>query len=106
MLPRPHKLYVRQTVIPVGYNADGFELQPETEWVFWCDCRRQSCKQPYLRRGDNGESYECSSIVFVDCDTAVIEQGTRIRVFDGERVVLDGEVKEFDKGLYHTQVRV
>ena len=103
MLPRPHKLYVQKTE-PVGMDADGFEISHDAEWVFWCDCRRQSCKQPYERQGANGVSYLCSSMVFVDCNTPVIEQGVQIRVLDGERVILEGNVKEFENGMYYTRI--
>ena len=103
MLPRPHKLYVQKTT-PVGIDADGFEISHNAEWAFWCNCRRQSCKQPHERQGANGVSYTCSAIIFVDCDTPVIEQGTRIRVQDGEWVILEGDVKEFGKDMYHTRI--
>ena len=114
MLPRPHKLYVQKTT-PIGFDADGFELSHDAEWVFWCDCRKQSCKQPHERQGVNGVSYLCSSMVFVDCNTPVIEQGTKIKVVetrhatslqDGERVILEGDVKEFELCMYYTRIWV
>jgi len=105
MLPRPHKLYVQQTT-PVGFDADGLELQHDAKWVYWCDCRRQSCKPSFERQGANGVSYLCSSIVFVDSNTPVIEQGTLIRVLDGERVILEGKVNEFCNDMYHIRIWV
>jgi hypothetical protein len=76
-LPRPHSLFVQQSM-PVGKDANGFELPHATEWVFWCACRDQPLGHSREVRGANGESYFYSSAVFADLGTPWIENGTRI----------------------------
>jgi hypothetical protein len=96
-----------QQSTPVGKDADGFELPPVAELVYWCPCREQPLGYNREIRGANGESYYCSSIVFVDKDIPKIEYGTRIEVReDGGFVKLAGEVKRFSKDMMHVRIWV
>jgi len=105
-LPRPHNLFVQQST-PVGNDADGFELPPATEWVFWCACREQPLGYSQEAKGANGESYSYSSIVFSDPGVPKIESGTRIEVREPDGSVrLAGEVKRFSEDLMHVRIWV
>ena len=105
-LPRPHKLYVQQST-PVGNDADGFGLPPVVEWVYRCQCREQPMGHSREMRGANGESYNCSSIIYADRPTLKIEPGTRIEVREADGFVkLAGEVKRFSTDMMHVRIWV
>jgi len=94
-----------QQSTPVGKDANGFDLPHETEWVLWCDCRKQTYGHGYVRKSANGESYECSAVVFANLNTARLENGTLVEVRDDDdSVVLTGEVKEFSKDIAHVRI--
>ena len=105
-LPRPHRLYVQQST-PVGKDANGFNLPPDVELVFWCACRGQTYGHGGERKGANGESYYYRHVVFVDLGTDFIKSGTRIEVrYNDGRVRFSGEAKEFSIESQHIRIWV
>ena len=103
-LPRPHKLYVQRST-PVGKDANGFELPPVTEWVFWCPCRGRGRNTE--RKTSNGEMYLSSAVVYADLEAERIVPGTRVEVRYANGIVkYAGEVKEFDIDDWHIRIWV
>ncbi|GHT02052.1 hypothetical protein AGMMS49525_04710 [Bacteroidia bacterium] len=100
----PFELWVYAVISDGGTDANGFEINPTSDWVKHSECYEQVLGQSSVMQKANGESFVPYSKIFLPADAQEIANGTKIQVRDSDFVRFTGECKRFSRDFEHCRL--
>lgn len=67
-------------------------VQGATQWIEWSKCRDEISNAAILSQED-GKYYQYTAVIYCPKSMKMINKGTKIQVWNGEELRLEGEVK-------------
>jgi hypothetical protein len=100
----PFELWVYAVISGSAKDAHGFDTNPVSDWVKYSDCYEQVMGQSMVFHKENGDSFLCSSKIFLPEGTKKVEDGTRIQVRQDGSVRFEGVSKRFSRDIEHCRL--
>lgn len=101
----PCDLFI-MTATEGGTDENGFAVESQTDWMFHSKCREIPASSGNVISNESGQYISYSSKVVMPLGTKPILPNTKIKILNGEQVVLVGTVIRFSSKQLHCRLWV